>query len=226
MKKIVIAALALGLVGSAAFAQTNSVLSRNAVGYVKVDMAKSNLHFVAHNFVDINGGPVTVTNLIGNQLPLGSQVLVWNPSGQSYVGELRGVTGWSPGTNRLTPGRGFWVRVPSGGSISNLYSVYLMGEVPDKTTLPTSTVAVVSGLNMLGSPYPVATRWTNTAIAKSAPLGAQLLRWDPSLQSYVGSLKGVTGWSPTTNVLYPGQGFWFRTTSNTNWIESKPYTWP
>lgn len=225
MKKIVIAALALGLIGNAAFAQTNSVLSRNAVGYVKVDAVRSNLSFIVHNFIDINGGPVTVTNLLGTQVPVGTSVLIWDSAVQQYRGESRTIVGWSPGTNRLTAGRGFWMRIPAGAA-SNSYAVYLMGEVPDKTTLPTSTVSVVSGLNMVGYPFPVRTHWTNTTLAKSAPIGSQALFWNVTGQSYQGASRTVVGWSPSTNVLSPGQGFWFRTTSATNWQEVKPYTWP
>lgn len=225
MKKIVIAALALGLVGSAAFAQTNSVLSRNAVGYVKVDAVRSNLTFIAHNFIDINGGPVTVTNLLGTQVPVGTTVTIWDPAVQQYRSESRNVVGWNPGTNRLNAGRGFWLRIPNGAA-SNSYAIYLMGEVPDKTTLPTSTVSIVSGLNMTGYPFPVATHWTNTTLAKSAPVGATVVFWNPVSQAYNSAARNVVGWNPSTNRVFPGQGFWFRTTIATNWTEVKPYTWP
>ena len=226
MKKMIVTMLALTLAGSAAFAQSsNAVLSRNAVGYVKVEAVRSNLHFVSHNFVDINGGPVTVTNLLGTQVPLGSQVLLWNPSSQGYIVEQRQVTGWNPGTNRLNTGRGFWLRIPTGAA-SNSYQVYLMGEVPDKTTQPTSTVAISSGLNMLGYPFPVTDFWTNTTLAKQSGLGAQLITWNPNGQAYLVAQRQITGWNPATNRLNPGQGFWYRTTATTNWTTVKPYTWP
>jgi hypothetical protein len=38
MKRVIALALGIAVVGGAAFAQTNQVLSRNAVGYVRVDI--------------------------------------------------------------------------------------------------------------------------------------------------------------------------------------------
>lgn len=224
MKKLALALIGLTLVGSSAFAQTTGVLSRNAVGYVRIDAVRSNLHFIANNFFELNGAPITVTNLLGAQVPVGSQVLVWDPSAQQYRPESRTVVGWSPGTNRLIPGRGFWLRIP-GNAVSNSYPVFLMGEVPDKTTAPTSTQSIAVGLNMVGMSYPVSTKWTNTSLAKSAPIGAQVLFWGSNGQ-YVPASRTVVGWSPNTNVINPGQGFWYRSSVVTNWTETKPYTWP
>ena len=144
MKRIALAIAGLAVISTAAFAQSNQVLSRNAVGYVKVEAVRSNFHFIANSFKDINGGPVTVTNLIGNQVPIGSAVLVWDPSMQQYRFENKLITGWNPGTNRLNTGRGFWLKIADAGP-SNTYSVFLMGEVPDSTTQPTSTIPITAG---------------------------------------------------------------------------------
>ena len=226
MKKTIVIALGLAVMSGSAFAQTNQVLSRNAVGYVKIEAVRSNFHFVANNFFDLNGGPVTVTNLIGNQVPNGTALFLWDSAAQAYRFENKGFSGWVPGTNRLNTGRGFWLKIPPTAP-SNSYQVYLMGEVPDKNTSPTSSFPIVTGFNMVSMPYPVSTKFTNTAIAKAAGNGDAAFFWNPVAQSYVFENRGFAGWQPGTNVVNPGQGFWYkRAGSQTNWVEPKPYTWP
>lgn len=226
MKKLALALIGLTLVGSSAFAQTTGVLSRNAVGYVRIETVRSNFHFIANNFISIDNAPITVTNLIGNQVPIGSAVLVWDPSVQQYRFENRLITGWNPGTNRLNTGRGFWLKIADAAA-SNAYQVYLMGEVPDKTTQPTSTIPVTAGFNMLSVPYPVTVKFTNTTLAKSGAIGDAAILWNPVGKAYVFENRLITGWNPGTNTLSPGQAFWYRKASgSTNWVETKPYTWP
>jgi len=194
---------------------------------VRVEAVRSNLHFITHNFLSIDGGPVTVTNLIGRQVPSGSTVSVWDPVAQAYRPESINILGnWSPGTNRIFPGRGFWLRI-AGTAPSNAYQVYLMGEVPDKTTLPTNTTPILSGLNMVAFPYPTTIPWTNTAIAKALPSGSTASFWNPTTQSYIPAAKNIIGaWSPNNIQINPGQAVWIRSAIATNWVEVKPYTWP
>lgn len=227
MKKSIVLALGVAVLASSAFAQTQ-VLSRNAVGYVKIEAVRSNYHFIANNFFNLEGStvPITVTNLIGNQVPNGSTVLIWNPATQTYGSESKGFAGWVPGTNRLNTGRGFWLKIADAGP-SNVYQVYLMGEVPDKNTQPTSTVSIVPGFNMVSMSYPITMKFTNTTIAKSGVLGDTAIFWDAASKTYRSESRGFAGWSPGTNDVMPGQGFWYRRAGGTtNWIEAKPYTWP
>lgn len=227
MKKTLVTALGLAVLAGSALAQTNIVLSRNAVGYVKVSAVRSNLHFVTHNFVALDGAPVTVTNLIGAQVPNGSSVIVWDPAAQAYRFENRIAGFWFPGTNRLVPGRGFWLRVPPTAA-SNSYQVYLMGEVPDRFTLPTNTQQVLPGLNMVGNPYPITTRFTNLTIATTAINGDAVIFWDDAAQAYRFENRIAGFWFPGTNEVRPGRGFWYRSSRTTNivWQQVKPYTWP
>lgn len=228
MKKLALALIGLTLVGSSAFAQTTGVLSRNAVGYVRVTTTKSNFVMVANNFISLDGAPLTVTNIIGSQLPNGSAVLLWNEQSQSYVVENRSAGNWNPGTNRLTPGRGFWIKMPTTASHSNNYQVYIMGEVPDKTTLPSNSVTVLPGLNFVANPYPTSTLFTNLPIAVGGRNGDAALFWNEGNQSYGAANRSAGNWNPSTNILYPGQSFWYRSSRSTNvtWVQAKPYTWP
>ena len=227
MKRIALAIAGLAVISTAAFAQSNQVLSRNAVGYVKVSTTRSNMHFMAHNFLDINGGPVTVTNLIGSQVPNGSVVIVWDSGNQAYRFENRVAGQWLPGTNRLVPGRGFWLRV-NPAAASNAYQVYMMGEVPDGSTLPTNSQTIVPGLNMLGESYPVSVKFTNTTLATGGRNSDVAIFWNEAAQGYVFENRVAGQWLPGTNVVSPGRGFWYRSTrtSNVVWTSTKPYTWP
>lgn len=227
MKKSLVLALGLAVIAGSAFAQTNQVLSRNAVGYVKTQGLKDKFVMLAHNFKDINGGVVTVTNLIGNQVPNSSALIIWDPSAQAYRFETRIAGAWDPGTNPIAPGRGFWLRVPPSAA-SNIYSVYLMGEVPDKFTLPTNSQPVLPGFNMVGHPYPVTIPFTSTVLAINGRNTDSAIFWDPATQSYHFETRVAGAWDPGTNVLQPGQGFWYRSTRTSNivWQEVKPYTWP
>ncbi|MCP5489142.1 MAG: hypothetical protein H7A43_10910 [Verrucomicrobia bacterium] len=227
MKKVTLALVGLAFAGSCAFAQTNQVLSRNAVGYVKVEVDKGELALVRMDFENLQGVDNTVTNLIGDQLPSGSSVLLWDKVAQQYTAENKIRSGWSPGTNVITRGTSMFLK-PSATAASNTYTVFLMGEVPDRFTAPTTTVLGVTGLNPLGFPYPVQVAWTNTGLAKNSVSGDSLLVWDQNIQNYVAYNRTRSGWGAgETLVLQPGQGFWFRNvTSTQDWSEVKPYTWP
>jgi len=219
MKRIGVVIAILALVG-VAYGQSTQVLSRNAVGYVRVAAAKGTLSLIAHNFVSIDGSTVTTTNLLADQAPANSVVYGWNRANQAYFSEnYIGGFGWFPGTNVLERGNGFWLKIPSGAA-SNSYDIYLMGEVPSETNLDN----IVDGITLSGYPYPVSTLWTNTDLAKSAAVGDKLYYWDGSYKT-INYIDGF-GWFPSDVVIEPGMGFWYLTTNASLWQETKPYTWP
>lgn len=241
MKKIsvFVAVAAVALTGAVALAQTN-VYSRNAVGAIRLDLDKGKLYMISHQLFPLGTNVTTPELVLGttNSLPVGTRLYLWNPleGGGAYFTELLRSNGkWNPGTNELR-GKAFWISVPD-TAVSNSYTVFMMGEVPDTTTMPTSVVAVVGGgeasqFNMLTFQYPVATAWTGTTLATSASVGDRIYIWDAiggptSNGAYVSSLKRSNGtWNNNSIVLQPGQGFWFSTTNTSLWSESKPYVWP
>ncbi len=225
MKKIVVAMLGVATAATMAFGQTNQVLSRNAVGYIKLNIDKGDFAMIQNPFINLAGSDYTVTNLFGDQLPSGSSVFIWDEAGQTYVSENKGFGGWFPGTNVLDPGNGFFLTIGAAAP-SNNYSIFMMGEVPDRFTQPTGTVPYVNGFSMVGYPFPVTTEVTNTTLAANLPSGSTVFLWDQAGQTYVSENKGFGGWFPGTNVLNPGAAFFLSTTVSTNWVEPKPYTWP
>jgi len=224
MKRIVVI-LAVLLVASAAFAQSNQVLSRNAVGYVKTSVASNGLQLVALNFESLDGADVTIDELIGDQIPGGSYAFIWDSAGGLYQTEIKSSRSgaWSPNTNPIMPGVGFWLEVPAGVP-SNSYDVYLMGEVPSSTnyvkTIPTS-------YDCVGYMYPVSTLWTNTQLAQDLVGGSFLFMWNGTGYDTHQKSARSGAWSDPSLVIEPGEGFWINNVgASFDWDETKPYTWP
>lgn len=245
MKKT-LAVLAVAALAASVPAQTNQVLSRNAVGYVRVTVPPTNLVLacIPFNAFSNTVGAILGTQLTGGASPaLSDTVLKWDSVNKTYVtfwktlaGQWRQFPEGVATTNILRPGEAFF--------ISNKHStnqdVFVMGEVPDKYTAPTSVVYLVTNLSMGSYSFPVEMAITSLTIKASAKKGASpalsdaLLTFDPIAKSY------VTFWFPlsgdprqfpegvaTTNKLAPGQGFFYnRKSTNLVWQEIKPYTWP
>ena len=246
MKKtsVFVAIAAVAMTAAVALAQTN-VYSRNAVGAIRLELQRGKFQMVGHTLNPLGTNASTPALVLGtnNVLPIGAAVFIWDPtagasqSGAYITENLRSNGRWNPGTNNLA-GRAFWIMIPPSAA-SNLYTVFLMGEVPDSTTAPTSQVGVVGGgsvpqFNMLTYRYPTPVAFTNTTLAKAASVGDTMFVWDPnggvsSNGAYVTCNKRSNGsWGGANGtVLQPGQGFWFATKTPSNlWVEVKPYLWP
>jgi len=223
MKRTGLAILILIVAASLSYAQTNQVLSRNAVGYTKITCPKGGLVLVRMDFESMDGGDLHAEDVFGDQLPMGSIIYSYDTSIPGYVSDSRTFAGWS--TNIVFErGMGFWIKVPDTAA-SNEYQVYMMGEVPDRFTAPTSTTDIANGVTLVGYMYPNDIYWTNTTLAKNAAMGDKIYYWDGS--NYVVDSLGFVGWSDPNLVITPHMGFWFKTAQPaTNWVETKPYTWP
>jgi len=255
MRKVFVLASVLALAGSLSYGQVTQVVSRNAVGYVRVDVPANGLNLAAIPFFEVgDDGKHTVGEVMGGQLNGGftfgsaDNVLKWDKSNQAYIifwkstftGQWRQFPEGSETTNTLNPGEGFW--------ISNIQStsqvVYMMGEVPDANTIPSGDADVegVAGLTMLSYAFPTEIALTSTTLEATATKGFtfgsadNLLAWDVTNQAYViywisqfgGSWRKFPEGSSTTETLKPGQGLFYSRFSGGpfTWTESKPYTWP
>jgi hypothetical protein len=233
MKKVV-----LGIIVCVALAATwavgQQVLSKNAVGYVKVDVVggvgKANLYLVSHPFESFEvDGEHWLTNMFA-AVPNSTIVSIWKPETQSYTNyskDARGTWLGSAVNAKVARTRGAFLRVASGAAPAE---IFLMGEVPDKTTAPSQYMSRATGLSMIGFPYPVSMRLTNTVMASTLPPSTIVSIWDPVAQSYTNYSKDARGtWlgSALTAELQPGQGMVIRSSAApNNWWENKPYSWP
>lgn len=211
MKKYLAAAVITGLIGAAAFADSNSVASANVLGYNRITVPSNQYVLVALDFTVTNN---TISSLFGS-LPVASEVLFWNPVSQGYMTVAKSRTGWGTGgTNQLEVGSGAFLKLP----VST--NVYLSGDVP---LVATTKVYTVNGFKILSYPYPVDMPFTNTALAKGAAVSDEVSIWGTN--GWISYARSRTGWGPATNLqLKIGQALLFKTTGTRTNNEVKPYT--
>lgn len=228
MKKLLLASFAAVSLASVVSAQTNVVLSRNAVGYIRLPLSSNKLYLVSNPFVPMTPTGNIVSVMLSG-LPNGSDVFIWGEDIQAfrnYNKSLRGTWNTEAMTTHVVRADAFFIKMPPNASTT----IYFMGEVPDRFTAPTTIQTRVPGLTMLGFPYPVTLLFTNTSMALSAPNGSTYSIWDSDTQNYVNYQKSNRGqWNTiaTTAVVAVGQGFIINTSAGaTNIATVKPYTWP
>lgn len=223
MKKMMLVMAAGALfAASAVQSQADTVTSVNVVGYYSVTIPSNGVALVTPVLEDFGAG--TVADLIGDQLPSGSSVYIWDRSLNGYVSAGKTRSGWT-GTgaaNVLLRGDAIWLVPPKDNTQR---TVTFMGEVPGSYNLAeTTTVYSISGADAVGYAYPVDVLWTNTTLAQALPTGASLYTWDTVSQGYLNFGKTRSGWG-TANALTikAGQGFWVVTSTPIDWQEVAPY---
>jgi len=243
MRKILVGALSIVCIAGVSFAG-DDVLSQNAVGYVKVTMDKGTFDLLRYDFLDIDGGATTVTEVIGEQVPTGSRFIGWDASSQSFTSAtltenmMTGVKSWSgsAAAESVVPGVGFFLQVPADAAEES-YDVFMLGEVPgDNNDSGTTTVALAAGgFSLTGYPYPATVNWADTTLAAAAATGDRLIMWRAGTQGYeagslsVNMMTGARSWGALDDeALDPGEGFFFENGSSgaISWEETKPYAWP
>lgn len=238
MKKMLGIALGLAMLAPLAFGQTN-VLSQNAVGYVKVKVpGNGRLNLCRLDFLPLNPAvPNTIGNIVGDQLPAGSNAFIWDPTLNGGLGgyilqNKSARSGWpTAGAPEVETGDAFWLQTPAADATS--YDVYLMGEVPGaNNNSETKTIAGLAGFDAVGYPYPAAIAFSNTTLQTALPSGANVFFWqvDNNPQGYAFFNKSArSGWSSAALafVIQPGTAFWVENPgAPINWTETKPYAWP
>jgi hypothetical protein len=208
MKKtllIAAAALVAGVVTSEA-----QVYSANIVGYVNVALPAGTLVLVSN---PLDNGTNTANDLLAS-LPNKSQIQLWNGSGFTAYG--KGASGFSPNPS-IPVGTGFFVK-----SISNYTNTFVGNVVPapggnqSATTLPAGTLVLVgSTLPVSGTFNDVGTNAFN--LIATLPNKSQIQLWNGSGFTAYG--KGAAGFSPNPP-LSVGQGFFIKSLSATNWIQT------
>jgi hypothetical protein len=230
MKRVLAIVAALALTGTMAYSQVTQVVSRNAVGYVKLTVTNNNNFLMGTvPFNDVGDTtPRTITEIFGNQLTgtdlliAGSDfVLVWSASDQAYNTFWKANNAGNPewrdtinlfnsATNTLAPGDAFFVQ----NNQSSVQCVFVMGEVPDSFTVTddTTTVFAVEGFNQIAYSYPVDIAMTNLNLipepAAQGFAGDQLLRWNPDILGYKSYFydtvfAGSPSWKDFNNFTVP-----------------------
>ena len=220
MRKALVLALGVALIAPLAFAQTN-VLSQNAVGYVKRTVNPGEFDYIQIPFVTIDGSTNKVSDVFGD-LPDGSNVLTWDPVGQTYIQSSKSFFGWAPDVD-LVLGQGFFLQIP--GTEAAPVDVYLLGEVPSDATVDIPLVSG-GGFAAVGVPYPAALTIETSGLDAALVSGDSVLVWDIVGQGYVQVSKSFFGWAPANTPLNPGDGFFVQAAAGGTYTETKPYSWP
>jgi len=222
MKKYLLTATLLaGLIGSSAFAVTNTVTSANIVGYIK-DNAPVGYHITGMQFDNATNTPQTV---YGNTLPKGSKVYKFNGSDyvtaqytDVFVPGTGLVTKWNASIN-LSLGDGYWLQVPGATN------AILSGNVPMDASI---TNHISEGLQILSYPYPVDRVVTNLGFLPSKGDKIYVFNGNDYITSkytdvFVPGTGLVTKWNNETLAIPAGSGFWYETTNAPDWVTIRPF---
>ena len=229
MKRTMTLAMAIALTAVVGASATN-VLSRNAVGFIQVDVPSNGLVLVTVPFEPLEGSN-NLETVIGDQLPSGSVAFLWDRAASSgagaYVTAGRTRSGWSQADRILHRGEAFWLSVPAGSATGDVHTVFIKGEVPDSNNgSATTTLSNLNGIEAVGMSYPVDTVWTTTVLSTQLGSGDVIFVWDPAT-GYTTYGKTRSGWNtPADYVIKAGEAFWINASSTIDWEETKPYTWP
>ena len=229
MKKTMILAAAALVAGSALAAE---VLSVNAVGFIQTTCPAGEYTALSYPFYgnEDGGGTKWVDTPIAQNAAVGSQVYFWNGSVWTVGAYVQGRTGadWdaTAKAKTLAPGECFLYKP------AEEQDAVVSGEVPDDATID---LAITGGgaYTALGLPYPAEKAWTDTEIAASAPVGAQVYFWNGSVWTVGAYVQGRTGadWDATAKAktLAPGEGFLYKLPANeadATIAAVRPYDWP
>jgi hypothetical protein len=201
---IAAAALVAGIISSNA-----QVYSANVVGYINVSL--TNGYTMCANQLDYDGTGTnnSIYTCIGTNLPVNTQVLVWNGSGFSST-KLLASGKWSLNnsfvTNAMAPGAGFFV---NSSAITNFVE---LGTVVQGT----NTLPIVAGYQVV-SPIPPITGGIGTTFGYVPSKNDQALVWNGvgyTSHKYTGS--SWTAGEPTFSI---GQAIFLNASSNNAWTQ-------
>ena len=212
MKKITLKMFAILALVCFSQAQTTS---DNIVGYAKVTATGGQLSLVALNFTPSNAA---ISDIIGDQLPAGSTLHIWDKASGSYNTVNKAARGgWGTGTINL--GDAFWIEVPG----TDTYEIILSGDV---NTAAVNSSTISAGIDATGLFFPVETTFGSTDLSSSLAVGSTIHIWDSASQSYSTYNKaGRGGWGTGANVVVgPTTAFWVESASSISWDESRPFS--
>ena len=205
------AALALGLATS----QAQPVYSANVVGYVNVTVAGSGNYTLLSNPLDFDGTGIhdTVVNVLGAQLPVGSSIETWTPTGgfgtaNSYAAGKSG-NAWTSPSQTLPPGEGFFVINPGSAVTLTFVGQVMQGGV-------TNQFLNQPGYSLIGGVVPIVGGLTSIQ-GYNPSVGDSVLTWTPvtgyaAANSYA-ALKSGNAWTAGQPSIGLGQGFFLITTN-------------
>lgn len=217
------------LIAACGFASAaDEVLSKNAVGYIKVSVEADTYALIGGSFIPMTTNSVfTVKDVLGDTgFPPNTKVQAWNPVELKYDTSIfyNDEYGWYPEVS-IDPAQGFWVK-----PLGQAHDFYFMGEVPAEDV----SFSALEGYQIVTFPFPVAISVTNTAFDTMTNIQDKILVQKEDGSGYFTYIKyqAPYGWvstddgAPADLTFVPGKAVWYKSTSDVNWVETKPYAWP
>jgi hypothetical protein len=202
---IAAAALAAGVISSEA-----QVYSANIVGYVNVNLPAGQLALISNPLDD---GTNQANDLLSG-LPNKSTLDVWNGSG--FTPYTKGASGFA-GNPPLPVGTGFFVK-----SISAYTNTFVGNVVPAPGGNQTTNNFPAGTLVLIGSTLPVSGNFNDVGtnyfnLIATLPNKSSVQIWNGT--GFTPYTKGATG-LPGNPPYTVGQGFFVKSISATNWIQT------
>jgi hypothetical protein len=200
----------LCLIGNG-FSEPFQASSANVMAVMRVDLPKDDLTLFSTSLINSN----TINSLF-SELPAGTAIYMWDVEGQAYRILMKTDLGWgASGTNVVKNGSGLFIRPPKGVQTS----FTICGDVPLEES---KTVFSSAGFALLSYPYPHNVLFVDTEMAKKAAVGDEISFWKNGWETYTKTGQGWTGADQLQ--LKTGQAFFYRSSQNTAYTETRPFT--
>lgn len=237
----------LSIAAGAASGQPSSVISGNAVGFVKVAIPPAGgFNLVSVGFDAMGGGDLTFFDIFGtNQLIKSDyfedadKVYLWDRERQVFIacaqkpsGQFHTLENWAGGspTNPAAPaGSVMWLQSPASAATER--TVCIAGQAVAQNV---STNTIVSGCQCIGSPFSCELVLTNNDWPADGGTGSDIKAkadhiavWNGSDYDRYGLAAdgqwySLTNWitsggQPVTRILFPGMGGWYLSGKGSAW---------
>ena len=195
----------LGVAGVAStMAQTNSVYSLNAVGYVNLSLG-AGFTMIANPLNNVTND----LNTILTNVPTGTIVYTFSPATQSYSATTFRGGAWHNTDAVLNPGQGAFISLPAATTVT------FVGNVPQGAL----TQSVPVGFSIQSLPIPVSVSLTNSLVNFTPNTGDIVYQFSNASQSYSAHTYRNGAFRSTDAVPAVGESFFYLNTSTTaiNW---------
>jgi len=208
---IAAAALVAGIVSSEA-----QVYSANIVGYVNVTMPAGQFALVSNPLDD---GTNTANDLLAS-LPNKSTIQIWNSAGNSFTPYSKTASGFTPSNPSITVGQGFFVK-----SASNFTNTFVGNVVPNPGGNQTTNGLPAGLFVLVGSTLPVGGTFDDVGtstlnLIATLPNKSTIQIWNGAGNAFTPYSKTASGFTPSNPALSVGQGFFIKSASATNWVQT------
>jgi hypothetical protein len=207
--KTLLLTAALSAVGlTASLAQSQSVFSVNAVGYINVEIPEG-FSMVANQLkTTANTVPELFSSLTAN----GTTVYKFDPSTGQYASSALLLGTWSDPTMTFDPGEGAFVLNPAG---AGTVTVTFVGEVSQGDL----SHAVPAGFSVQSSEVPQSGQ-LDTELGLPVANGTVVYRYDNAAGLYVSSSFLFGSWTPTIPVPEVGEAFFLSAPAAASWTRT------